>query len=124
MPHGPHCTNCPARTVRRADKRSPRQIAIQQLTNQIDLPDRDLCQSRRNVSVLPAAPDSRFWRCAWAYLAEDGTGRVIPCAAPAEWRAVVPGLGVRNGCTSCVAKAIRAQLFLTRRRYEREEANR
>jgi hypothetical protein len=33
--------------VRRADKRTPEQVVIQQLTNQMALPDRDLCQMHR-----------------------------------------------------------------------------
>jgi hypothetical protein len=105
--------------VRRADRRTPEQVVIQQLTNQLGLPDRDLCQMHRRCGALPPAPDEKFWWCAWAYLAEDGSGRVVECPNRAEWRLTVPGLGCRNGCTSCVAQAIRAHLYLNRERYRR-----
>jgi hypothetical protein len=104
--------------VRRADKRTPEQVVIQQLTNQLTLPDRDLCQMHRRCGGLPG-PEGKYWRCAWAYLAEDGTGPVVECPHRAEWRLAVPVLGVRNGCTGCVAQAIRAHLFLNRERYRR-----
>jgi hypothetical protein len=105
--------------MRRADRRTPEQVVIQQLTNQLGLPDRDLCQMHRRCDALPPAPDGKVWRCAWAYLAEDGSGRVIDCPNQAGWRLAVPVLGVRNGCTSCVAQAIRAHLFFNRQRYRR-----
>jgi hypothetical protein len=105
--------------MRRADRRTPEQVVIQQLTNQLGLPDRDLCQMHRRCGALPPPPVGKVWRCAWAYLAEDGTGRVVECPNPGEWRVAVPVMGARNGCTSCVARAIRAHLFLNRERYRR-----
>jgi hypothetical protein len=103
----------------RRDKRTPEQVIIQQLTAQMALPDRDLCQMHRRCGALPPAPEGKWWRCQWAYVAEDGSGRVLDCPQHAEWRLAVPVLGVRNGCTSCVAQAIRAHLFFNRQRYRR-----
>jgi hypothetical protein len=68
--------------VRRADKRTPEQVVIQQLTNQMTLPDRDLCQMHRRCGALPPAPEGKWWRCAWTYLSEDGSGRVVECPEP------------------------------------------
>lgn len=105
--------------MRRADKRTPEQIAIQRYNYLLDLPDRELCREDHSTSALPEASRGA---CAWTYIAGelDGHVLIVECPLPGEWGLFVRGRGVRRGCTWCVAKAIRARLWLQRQRLIRE----
>lgn len=98
--------------MRRADKRTPAQIAIQRLTTLIDLPDRDLCQTDHHTSVLPA-PHPRCTRTDIG-----GAGYPEHCLLPGEWASQQPGINTTRTCTHHAARTIRARLWLQRRRLQ------
>lgn len=97
--------------MRRAAKRTPREISIQALTNLIDLPDRDLCQKDHRTSALPRPHPT----CPRADLGEHG---IEPCIQPGEWATNQPGINATRACTHHTARTIRARLWLQRRRLQ------
>lgn len=105
--------------MKRADKRTPTQIAVARLTNLINLPDRDLCQTDHRTSAL-AAPHKP---CGHQELGIDfgmpATAVVtVTCQEPGRWGYQVAGVGVRRGCDRHAANACRARLWLARRRLQ------
>jgi hypothetical protein len=96
--------------VKRADPRTPKQIAIQRHTHLMTLPDPKLCRHDHRTSHLtgPHQP------CGRAILTD--TGAITVCDLPGEWGVMIPGIGARRRCTPCAATAIRARHFLTRQR--------
>lgn len=102
--------------MKRADKRTPTQIAIARLTNLIDLPDRDLCQTDHRTSAL-AAPHKPCWQLELVWDKAEGGSTVI-CQQPGQWGYQIPGVGVRRGCDRHAGNACRARLWLARRRLQ------
>jgi hypothetical protein len=98
--------------MRRAAKRTPREISIQRLTNLINLPDRDLCQADHRTAALPAPHP----RCTRADL--DTAGNPEDCQLPGEWASQQPGINTTRACTHHTARTIRARLWLQRRRLQ------
>jgi hypothetical protein len=100
--------------VKRADRRTPEQIAIQRYTHLITLPDTDLCQTDHRTSALPEPHPP----CPTVELTEhDGA---VACGQPGRWGYHVPGQPARRGCDRHAAAAIRARLYLQRNQLERD----
>lgn len=99
--------------MKRYDQRTPRQIAHQRYTHKLGLPDDDLCKTDQ-PQTSPLAGSSQG-RCSWAEITDHG---VQPCTAVGRWGIYIPGLGARRRCTTHAAMAIRARLWLQRRRLQ------
>lgn len=99
--------------MKRADRRTPTQIAVARLTNLIDMPDQDLCQTDYRTSALPAP----YKPCGQVELVWDKAkgGSTTVCHEPGRWGYQVAGIGVRRGCDRHAANACRARLWLERR---------
>lgn len=99
--------------AKRADKRTPRDIAIAQLTRAMEMPDRDLCQINRATGLLPQPHNP----CGTNEICDDGS--ILVCGQPGEWAIHTPGIGARRACTRHAAKNIRDMYWLNRQRLKR-----
>jgi hypothetical protein len=100
--------------MRRHTERTEQQVAVQRYTHLLTLPDRELCQQWHRAKPLPADHGG----CTYWLITPDSS--TTPCRRGGErWAIQIPGLGVRRRCTPHTADAIRAQIYLFRRRIQR-----